>query len=678
MLDRDLLDSLEKIVDKGVNTSGQEFFDVITLELCNALDADVIFIGELVPPHNTHVKTVSRAVDGKIVENKIYSVANTPCEQVTGKTACCFPSDVQQMYPDDSFLQNMGIEGYLAVPLFDSNQVPMGHVAALYKNPIEDDRLATVVLQLFSGRLCNELERLKISDQLVESTQLYQSIVHNIHDYLILFDKDGHVYLSSNSVHKLNLYEEGSAEANCFDLFDQETARTLKYKLDKITPESPTIYIETEIKINADERRWIQWHIKGIYGQDNVFRHYESLGRDLTELKQSEEARHNIEFMLHHAEKMTAIGELAGGVAHDFNNQLTSIKGYAELLLNTHSEGDTVYRYAENIHKSAKRSADITKQLLSFSRIKSPDTIEVDMHSMIDEVYELLFHSMDKKISLTKALDAEEPFFIANPSLIQNVLMNLVINARDACGECGEIVVRTTTQNYTKKDFKAKGLTLPKGNYIKVSVEDNGSGIDPEIIHRVFDPFFTTKDIGKGSGIGLTAAYNTMATHNGHVWIESELGVGTSVNIIFPSIIHEVKESNQSIPTQASKDQQAVYNIMVVDDEPMVLEVSTLMLETLDHNVESCSSPEIALEQFMNRPEHYDLIVIDMVMPEMSGKELFIKLKEINPNVVAAISSGYQMNERNDELLAIGIKGFINKPFSMDNLTSSLNEIMNQ
>jgi PAS domain S-box-containing protein len=671
------LQSLETIVDQGITTSGQSFFDMITKQLSTSLKADVVFIGELLYPDQAQIRTASRCINNQIVDNKVYDLKNTPCEEVVGKTACSFPDNVQEQYPDESFLKSMDIVGYLGVPLFNSDQEPVGHVVALYKHPIPDEKLARVVIQLFTGRLGTELERRKISEQLTESTRLYESIVKNMNDYLIIFNPEGIVQLINDSARNIKYFESGSKHINFFTLLDGKHSEILKTRLARLSPEFQTVNFDWLTTLNDGQHRWIQWNIQAIFNDQGKLKYYETIGRDFTELKESEDARSNVEFMLHHAEKMSAIGELAGGVAHDFNNQLTSIKGYAELLINQLQNNPTALRYAENIYKASERSADITRQLLSFSRKKSPETTNLDLHDIVDEVFELVQHSVDKKLHLVKDLQAQPSIVTADSSQLQNAIMNLVINARDAIGEEGTITIATLNRYFSDEEFAERGVELTAGHYIQITVRDDGCGIDKEIMRRIFDPFFTTKEIGKGSGIGLTAVYNTFANHGGHIRVDSIPGEGSQFHGLLPcvymALVPEETKKEETI-----KEQITEYRILLVDDEPMVLEVSSLMLDSLGHTVTACSEPQQAIKAFSDNPEQYDLVIVDMMMPHMTGKELFLALKEIKPDVIAAISSGYQMNESDEDLLAIGIKGFINKPFSLDNLNTNLTEIMSQ
>lgn len=667
------LKSLETLVDKGVTKSGQDFFDIMTVELATALSADVIFIGKLIYPQRTHIQTLSRCIDGELVDNKVYELKNTPCEEVVGKSACSFPDDVQEQFPEESFLNKMEIVGYLGVPLFSSHGVPMGHVVALYKEPIPDERLARVIVQLFSARLGAEIERQNLTDELEQSTLLFESIVRNMIDYLIIFNNKGDIKFTSKSVNDLELILGSNKLSSFYDFFDEQTTLAIEQDLANLTPANNSI--SYELHLEADNKtKMIQWNVQGIFNDEGKILYFETIGRDFTDLVESEEARANAEFMLNHSEKMSAIGKLAGGVAHDFNNQLTGIKGYSELIINL-CEDEKIRKYAENIHKSAERSADISQQLLSFSRKDAPETKETDIHEIINEVFELVSHSMDKKVKLSSKLTAHSHTVTADTSQIQNAIMNMVINAKDAIKDEGNILIETYDESYSAKQIHDLGTELPAGNYLRINIIDDGSGIEQAIIRRVFEPFFTTKEIGKGTGIGLNAVYNTFINQKGFVWVESTVGKGTQFNIILPVCSKQTEKVNEN-NKMTDQNNSNSYQILLVDDEPMVLEVSTLMLESLGHEVTAFSSPQDAIDNFKDNSDHYHLAIIDMVMPEMTGKELYMELTSIRSDIPTAISSGYQMNEKDEDLMAIGIKGFINKPFSLDILSKSLHELV--
>lgn len=379
---------------------------------------------------------------------------------------------------------------------------------------------------------------------------------------------------------------------------------------------------------------------------------------DVTERKSMEER-------LRQAEKMDAIGQLAGGVAHDFNNQLSAITGFAEMLLES-LQGDE-RRLANNILNAAMRAAELTKNLLAFSRKGRFLSARVDVHAVIAEVIALLQCSIDRRIRILQILEARPSLTIGDPTQIQNALLNLAINARDAMPEGGDLTFATDNLELTDN---ANEFELPPGRYLQVRVEDTGSGIPREVQKRMFEPFFTTKPSGKGTGLGLAAVYGMVKGHKGGMQVVSEVGRGTTFRICFPIL---ERPEDVATPAQAATvSEGGHHHVLVVDDDESVRSMLGEMLTKHGHRVTLCADGVEAVASYGASWKEIDIVILDMIMPRMGGRDTYLALRQINPEVKVILVSGYSINGQAQAILDAGVLDFLQKPFQAAELVRKI------
>lgn len=395
--------------------------------------------------------------------------------------------------------------------------------------------------------------------------------------------------------------------------------------------------------------------------------------RNVTEEVKSAEEQSRLEARLRQSEKMEAIGQLAGGVAHDFNNQLAGIMGYADLLYEELEHNPRLIGFTDGILNSAKRAADVTQQLLAFARKGHYLNIPVDLNRVVDETVAVLSHSIDKRIHIRREMSEEGAIAMGDPSQIQNAVLNLALNARDAMENGGTLTFRTSRVTIGG-DRPHDSVDLPDGIYAKVSVEDTGIGIDPAILDRIFEPFFTTKPEGSGTGMGLAAVFGTAKNHGGAVTVESEVAAGSKFSIFIPCCGEETAEVIE--PDAKISSKQSRGHILVIDDEMLVRDTVSIMLRRAGFTVESCDSGEAGLSYFQRHEKEVSLVILDLVMPGMSGEEVYKLLRQIAPDVRVLVSSGYSLNEMAQRILANGGSGFIQKPFRQTELSKKVFEII--
>jgi len=382
--------------------------------------------------------------------------------------------------------------------------------------------------------------------------------------------------------------------------------------------------------------------------------------------------------------KMEAIGQLAGGIAHDFNNLLTGILGYTGLL-KAHSKGDAeVSNYAQLIENAAGRASELTQKLLGFARKGKHQNVIVDLHQLVNETFPLLSRTIEKNITISTSLSAESAFIQGDPVQIQQMILNLAINARDAMslnqGGCGGLLTFATRIVDFNPANPPPSRELKFGKYLEFSVSDTGIGIDAENLSKIFEPFFTTKEAGKGTGMGLAMVYGIVRSHAGAIIVESVPKHGSCFKVYLPSsapnLEAQVQSSQyQSLP-QAPLGGKA--NILLVDDHALMRDATSRMLSSLGYKVVTAKDGVEALEYFREHSQQVDLVIIDMVMPRMGAKECLKQLKLINPRLKAILSTGYVNNHLVQDILNDGVQGFLQKPFQLSHLSSAIVEVLNQ
>ena len=385
---------------------------------------------------------------------------------------------------------------------------------------------------------------------------------------------------------------------------------------------------------------------------------------DITERKE-------LEVRLRHSEKLDAIGQLAGGVAHDFNNQLGAILGYAEMLVNEISD-PLLQRHAIGIMKAATRSSDLTKMLLAFARKGKYVSVSVNVHSVVMEVVSLLSRIIDKRIEIREFLDADPNTTSGDPTQLQNAILNIAINARDAMPSGGILSFSTTIVDLEEKAFN---FEIPAGRYIQVSVTDTGIGMSEEIKRHLFEPFFTTKEVGKGTGLGLAAVYGTVKNHGGAISVYSEEGHGTCFKIYLPLLSGKLEIEQKPVePAQP----RASARILIVDDEELLRDMASQMLKKLGYDVLTAKDGREALAIYSDSWKTIDLVILDMVMPKMGGRDTFIAMRRINKEVKALLASGYSIGDEAQAILDEGVICFLQKPFTSADLSRKVIEALNK
>ena len=404
--------------------------------------------------------------------------------------------------------------------------------------------------------------------------------------------------------------------------------------------------------------------VGGIRGANGEALGYRGIIKDVTEQKK-------LEGQFLQAQKMESIGTLAGGIAHDFNNILGGILGYASLIKMKLSEEDPFFSKIETIEKSALRAAELTAQLLGFARGGKYEAKQINLNDIADETLKIISRTFDKSIEIETSFRKQLPTVEGDAGQLEQVLMNLCVNARDAMDGGGKLIIETGVETPTEEYMRTHWDAKP-GLYATLSVSDTGVGIDKNVLRKIFEPFFTTKEKGRGTGLGLSMVYGVVKNHDGYVSVYSELCVGTTFKVYLP--VSGKPESEENPEVEAPRGGSEL--ILVVDDEEALRSLAREMLEAFGYRVLLAQNGEEAVKIYAEHGNEIDLAILDMVMPKMGGRETFLKLKELNPKVKALLSTGYSRDGRAQAILRSGVKGFIQKPYQVYELLAEVRKVL--
>jgi signal transduction histidine kinase len=428
---------------------------------------------------------------------------------------------------------------------------------------------------------------------------------------------------------------------------------------------------ENEILTRSGERLNIAWSNVLTKDPNGAVVDVTCLGIDLTDRKRAEKERKRLQAQLIQAQKMEAIGTLAGGIAHNFNNTLMGIQGRASLMMFDKDPSDPDYEHLSGIEECVKNAMELNKDLLGFARGGKYEVKPTHLNSLIRHENEM-FGRTKKEIRIHGKYEEELWAVEVDQIQIKQALLNLYVNAWQAMPGGGDLYIQTKNVSLGEEDTKP--FEIDPGRYVKVSVTDTGVGMDAAIRKKIFDPFFSTKRQGEGSGLGLASLYGIIKNHGGFVNVYSEKGEGTTFNLYLPASKKEVwKEAPQSGIHEIQHGEETV---LLVDDENMVLEVGQAMLEKLGYRALTAGSGKEALDLYEQKKDEIDLVILDMIMPGMGGGETYDRLKAIGGDAGVLLSSGYSINGQAQEILDRGCNGFIQKPFAIEALSRKLREVL--
>jgi len=499
---------------------------------------------------------------------------------------------------------------------------------------------------------------------LQESEKRHRAVLENIEEGYFEVDLTGNMVFFNDSLCKITGYSrETMMGVNNRDYTSRETADRMYKVFNTIyrTGNSASI-TDYEIIKRDGSRCFLELSASIILDEAARPIGFRGVARDVTFQKK-------LENQLLHSQKMEAIGTLAGGIAHDFNNLLMGIQGRTSLILMDADTSQRAYEHLRGIEEYVKNAADLTRQLLGFARGGKYEIKPTDINELAAKSVHM-FGRTKKEIKIDTKFQADVWTVEVDQGQIEQALLNLYVNAWQAMPGGGNLSLET--KNVTLEDTRTIPYQVKPGEFVMISVTDTGEGIEKDIQQRIFDPFFTTKEVGRGTGLGLSSTYGIIQNHNGIIEVFSNKGQGTTFYVYLPacdSLIVRGKKTMESVLTGNE-------TILLVDDEEMIVEIGNEILSKLGYSALLARSGPEALNIYREMSDAIDLVILDMIMPGMSGKETYEALKTLNPRVKILLSSGYSMKDQATRILENGCDGFIQKPFSIKDLSHKMREIL--
>jgi len=514
--------------------------------------------------------------------------------------------------------------------------------------PVGEERMIQMIIRDIS-------ERKKAEAQLLESKEKYRHLVENAADAIFII-QNGNILFANPMTWKMAACDEPTLKRLRFsDLVHPEDVKPANQYLENPKDKAP---IKLRLHNLNQEQVWVLVSAVNIPWEDQ-----ESIlvfARDIT-------LRIELEQRLLHSQKMESVGTLAGGIAHDFNNLLMGIQGYTSLMLANEATCTENREKLQAVESQIQSGAHLTQQLLGFARGGKYDVQPTDLVNLISESGKM-FGRTHKDLSIHTTFKSKHPVVEVDRTQMEQVMLNLYLNAWQANSkeiylEMGDVHLNAAF---------CSSHHVPMGDYLEVRIQDTGEGMDQATCERVFEPFFSKRERGRGTGLGLASAYGIIKNHGGIITVESHPGEGSTFTINLPVSHKPVIKEKRS----ASLITPGCEHVLIVDDEEMVLKVGCAMLEKLGYQVTTAASGEKALEQFREAHGQIDLVVLDMIMPGLSGGDLFDALAEIDPGVKVLLSSGYSLSREAKHILAKGVSGFIQKPYTLASFSTKIREVL--
>jgi PAS domain S-box-containing protein len=564
-----------------------------------------------------------------------------------------------------------------SIQVFSENNPELADRLKKIENPVDTIDICfdhiTTQKQLITNYLT---ENKSIEKSLHKSEQRYKNLIETLPDATILTDSNGSIIMFNHRfsvVFEVDDKEEQSG-SDIFSYIPRHEYDRFHNVMDQLkikkqvepfecmmTKKNGTLLFSAEVSISA------------AYGRDKEICELIFLIRDISERKRSELEKAKMEEQFRSIYKMEVIGQLAGGIAHDFNNILGAISGYSDIIMLRYKEDERLSKYAKMILSAATRASDLTKKLLTFSRKSKLQMERINVHDLLEETVELLQRTIDKNMHVSCTLNAENPIITGDAAQLQSTLMNLAINSRDAMPDGGEIRFITENTIIDEKLTVFHAYSISPGSYLAISIHDTGTGMDHHVLSHLFEPFFTTKDVGKGTGLGLASAYGTIKSHSGYIDVKSKPGEGATFTMYLPEArIQSTREIQQDTHNGMGKG-----NILVVDDESVIRDAVKEMLSWMGYSVFTSASALDAIEFYRRHTPRIDLVILDMIMPGMNGKECLAALKKIDSDVKVILSTGYRMEEKLEEFIKDGVVSILQKPYVSAQLAQAIHNVLN-
>ncbi len=531
----------------------------------------------------------------------------------------------------------------------------------------------TSALSTIAGSISAAIARHRAEISLRQSEEHFRSLIENASDLIIMVDNRGDVLYASPSVNReLGINPATPGNLNFFTLIHSEDWNELRGMFDPIRTAPDHRLHLFRIRHPAGEWRNLECAFQRIRDEHGNTRFIIN-ARDITERQRTEDALRRSEDLLRHSQKMEAVGRLAGGVAHDFNNLLTAILGYSDMLTAQIPEGHEWRKEITEIARAAERAHSLTRQLLAFSRRQVLEPKSIDLNQIVADLERMLKRLINEDVSLTTELDPAACPVKVDRGQIEQVVINLCLNARDAMPGGGQLRIATANRLITEPITQGL-ITVKPGRYILLKVADTGHGIRDEVKPHVFEPFFTTKEVGKGTGLGLSMVYGIIEQSSGYILFDSAVGVGTEFTIYLPMADEPAGAGASDRPPPSTAG--GAERILLIEDDKIVRELSTRILRDKGYQVTTRENGAEALAYFKENAGAIDLVLTDIIMPQMSGLTFARAARAIRPDLRILFISGYAEDHQPDAHETSNGRNYIQKPFTVSSLCGKVREIL--
>ncbi len=545
---------------------------------------------------------------------------------------------------------------------------------ALYKLNLElEERV-----EKRTAELRDELtERKRAEEAMHEAEEKYREIFENVSEGIYRTTPDGKILLANPALAKMLGYDSPD-ELKTINVQKEGYKHPADRKkfVELMDKNGQVRGFESKCKKKDGTILFLKENANAVRDENGKILYYDGTIEDITDHVRREEEHRRLEEQFHQSQKMESVGQLAGGIAHDFNNILTIISGYSQLLLDRLDKNTPLRKNVEKIAKAGKQAASLTRQLLAFSRKQVLETKVLDLNVILADVKKMLGRLLGENIELTTVLEPELKQVKADPGQIEQVVMNLVVNARDAMPEGGRITIKTENVTLDKDVCKTIPESSP-GKFVCFSIEDNGMGMKKEIIDQIYEPFFTTKKTGEGTGLGLSVVYGIIKQHSGWINVYSEPGKGSVFKIYLPVISVESEEETEAV-VSIENLQGNGERILLVEDEEDIRQFAAIALSGNGYKVLEAVNVEEALNLFDKEDGNFDLVFSDVVLPDRTGLRLVNDLLLRKPELRVLLSSGY--SDHKSQWAEIKKKGFrfLQKPYAVTDLLETIREVLEQ
>jgi PAS domain S-box-containing protein len=651
------------LVDRRVaEKTGQTYLNALAVNLCLRLKAHEVFIGTFDPEH-TQVRTIAVAAQGALSANFSYPLFNDPCERLINNPLLLLPSGAAKHYPQCHWLADSQISGWVGVQLTDGQGKLIGAMVALFQENIKDPQLIEDLARRFARPAGIALEQL-INRQTLDE---YRHIVATSNDQLALLDLD-FVYQVVNR----NYAAFYGLAAEQIIGKPMPAVIGADFFAGTIRPVAEECFQGRQGRLqvwqtSADRsRRCLDMALYPHYEKGaNRIKGFVLCIKDITRNKK-------LEANLRQASKMEAIGRLAGGIVHDFNNILGAVVGYTDLALSIVKDHQELVKYLQEIRQAGLRATELVKQILAFSRQNHEIREPVQPKAILKEALRLLRATIPANIAIHTDLDSNA-FILADPIHLHQIIINLCTNSQHAMRNHGgtlEVALKDY-EHLSTREKKYPGMR--PGPYIRMSFTDTGHGIPAHIQEKMFDPFFTTKEKGEGTGLGLTMVNSIVKSYQGTIDLQSEAGRGTTIEILLPVIeADQVEKGAVELELPQGEGQR----ILVVDDEHKLVEVTAISLSHLGYNVHTETDSHSALELFKADPKAFDMILSDVAMPGMSGDALAREILALRPDLPIVLMTGHSDHVDQDLIHKLGVRKLVSKPLSLNQLALTVQAVL--